>query len=582
MPGFGLTAKKKTTAKPSVSSGAGLTVSPGSKITSQQIVQGLKSTPNPGISIPAINKAVQSGGLKLNNVTAPFIVAGGTGIGTAPTVSIPSSGRPGLTSSSKATSKPVPASAIGTQPASTPTSTTSSRTSSTSSVGTGGGSTGSTGGYAGIVGSNNAGLVGGMQDYTLDQNNQFVYQPAENTGQQPAQDKSYEDIFKGYLGMKEAPPNTANILRQEERAAGIQQKQQEVSNYANQLNQINAKAQADILSVTGQGRGIPEAIIGGQQAQIEKEAAIRALPVQASLAAAQGNLQMAQEHVDQMFKIRSEDVQARYQYENDYIDSLMEFASKGEERRLSDMKEQRSQQFQTQQNQLNYAQTLASTAISNGQSGVAAKIMALDPRSPTYQRDVAKYAAQINIAQAGAGGSAGSAGSSGIGSGSAQTAQLASTKSNVDLITDLVDDSYLKTAVGPNTLARTSFTNVFTGGKSNFISGVEQLRSQLNINTLIQAKGQGATFGALSDQELRVLASAATKIGTWAIKDSAGNITGYNVGEKDFKKELDKIGNFAKLDFIQKGGDPAEVKAQVMPDGTIWVTNSDGTFTQLK
>ncbi len=67
------------------------------------------------------------------------------------------------------------------------------------------------------------------------------------------------------------------------------------------------------------------------------------------------------------------------------------------------------------------------------------------------------------------------------------------------------------------------------------------MRSQLNLDTLIQAKSQGATFGALSDNELRMLASAATKMGTWAKKDGDGNVIGYNVGEKTFKKELDNI-----------------------------------------
>ena len=49
-----------------------------------------------------------------------------------------------------------------------------------------------------------------------------------------------------------------------------------------------------------------------------------------------------------------------------------------------------------------------------------------------------------------------------------------------------------------------------------------------------------------------------------------------------FKKELDKINNFAKLDYILKGGDPSDVGAKIMPDGTIWSSNSDGTFTKIK
>lgn len=160
--------------------------------------------------------------------------------------------------------------------------------------------------------------------------------------------------------------------------------------------------------------------------------------------------------------------------------------------------------------------------------------------------------------------------------------ELAMNKSNVDLVGNLLKDSNLKGAVGPNRLARVSLKNVFTGGKSNFIAGVEQLRSQLNLDTLIRAKSQGATFGALSDQELKILSNAGTKLGTWALKDKNGNVTGYNASEKDFKEELTKVNNFAKLDYILKGGEPTEVGAQIMNDGTIWTKNSDGTMTKLR
>lgn len=155
-------------------------------------------------------------------------------------------------------------------------------------------------------------------------------------------------------------------------------------------------------------------------------------------------------------------------------------------------------------------------------------------------------------------------------------------KANIDLITGLVKDKKLSTAVGPNPLARVSFTEPLTAARSNYIAGVEQLRSQLTLDSLISAKARGATFGALSEGELNVLSASASRLGTWAIKDKNGNVVGYKVNEKDFRKELDKINNFAKLDFILKGGDYEQVGVKVMPDGTFWSLNSDGTYTQLK
>lgn len=159
--------------------------------------------------------------------------------------------------------------------------------------------------------------------------------------------------------------------------------------------------------------------------------------------------------------------------------------------------------------------------------------------------------------------------------------QQAQSKANIDLISGLTSSSALNSSVGPNYFARLSVFNQLSGAKSNFIAGVQQLTSQLTLDTLIKAKAQGATFGALSEGELNILSGAASKLNTWAIKDSSGNVTGYNTSEKDFRAELDKINNFAKLDYILKGGNPNDIGVQTMPDGTHWVINSDGTLTQL-
>lgn len=173
-------------------------------------------------------------------------------------------------------------------------------------------------------------------------------------------------------------------------------------------------------------------------------------------------------------------------------------------------------------------------------------------------------------------------GGAGGGAGSNPSLMLPQLQSNVEQINGLASNKYLANAVGPNKYSRWGVRNLFTGGKSNFIAGVEQIRSQLNLDALIQAKSRGATFGALSDQELRVLSSSASKIGTWAKTDDKGKTIGYEASEKDFRNELDKINNFAKLDYVLKGGDASSVGVIIMPDKTVWSKNSDGSVVQLK
>lgn len=128
---------------------------------------------------------------------------------------------------------------------------------------------------------------------------------------------------------------------------------------------------------------------------------------------------------------------------------------------------------------------------------------------------------------------------------------LAITPTKSDLLVDLVakekaqtainliNHSGLKNAVGTIKLGR--YAPFQWGAKADFIASVEQLISGLSLDGLIEAKSRGATFGALSDSEMRILASAATKIGTWRKLDDSGNVIGYKARESDFKAELENI-----------------------------------------
>lgn len=215
---------------------------------------------------------------------------------------------------------------------------------------------------------------------------------------------------------------------------------------------------------------------------------------------------------------------------------------------------------------------------------------------------------------------------------SSGTMQLAQSKSNIDTLNSITGGGF-NSAVGPSSLARSStglwdsvkqflggaaaggtigavagapFAGVgaipgavvggiggglaavvkgqygnLTGETQNTIANIQQVANQLTLDKLSQAKANGATFGALSDSEHQLLSAAASKIGTWSIKDGTGNVIGYNTTEANMRKELDKINNFAKLDYVLKGGNAAEVGVQVMPDGTYWTNNSDGTVTKI-
>lgn len=124
------------------------------------------------------------------------------------------------------------------------------------------------------------------------------------------------------------------------------------------------------------------------------------------------------------------------------------------------------------------------------------------------------------------------------------TAVESKAKDKITLIDSLLNSNGLDSSVGPNKLTRKSIFDVdgLTGARQSFIAGVQQLISQDTLDTLLQLKQAGGTLGALSDGERKTLENAASKISTWAIKDpKTQEVTGYNVSEKAFRDELNRI-----------------------------------------
>jgi uncharacterized coiled-coil protein SlyX len=126
-------------------------------------------------------------------------------------------------------------------------------------------------------------------------------------------------------------------------------------------------------------------------------------------------------------------------------------------------------------------------------------------------------------------------------------------------IGDLVDDPGLPESVGGTFLTRTRL-NPFSDQRSNFIASVQEVTSKLTLNNLIDSKKQGATFGALSEGELGILAGAATKLAKLArnedgqLAKSDERVAYYDVSEKVFKEELNKIRNLVAEAVRRKGG----------------------------
>ena len=122
-------------------------------------------------------------------------------------------------------------------------------------------------------------------------------------------------------------------------------------------------------------------------------------------------------------------------------------------------------------------------------------------------------------------------------------------------VNSLLDNTAgLKGAVGVRSLGRRGLFR--KGAKQTFVGELENLTSGLTIEKLISSKGSGATFGALSEGEMKLLANSATKLNQWAKEDKNGNVIGWAVPESEVIKELNSIKDAAKVDYERRTGSP--------------------------
>ena len=221
------------------------------------------------------------------------------------------------------------------------------------------------------------------------------YTPAPVETPQPDATKERNTALQDLIDSMSEVPSSADAYQKAQRETGILQKQEEVNTLTGTLNGIVARGQAQQLSLVGQGRGIPEAIIGGQQAQIGRETAIAALPVQAQLSAAQGNLEMANDNLNTLFKIYSEDARNEFEAKREQKRLVYDIATEKEKRALDKLDKLEERAYQETKDLNDERLMYSKMAFANGQSSLGAQIAKLDYKSPNFRRDLAQLQSQL-------------------------------------------------------------------------------------------------------------------------------------------------------------------------------------------
>jgi hypothetical protein len=345
--------------------------------------------------------------------------------------------------------------------------------------------------------------------------------PAITVPTPPVTVDSSTDLFNKYISNQPAPVNTSDLYAQANQAAGIQDKTQIVNDLSAQVNKINADAQAAQQTLESQsaGKDVTSAFLGKQQQEISRQAAIKALPLSAELSAAQGNLKAAQDNVNTLYKLKSEDATNQYNYKTNLLKSVYDFADKTQQSKLNALQKEADNKFKLEQDKLNFEQ----------------------------QKELARYNSSLNIQEEKA--------KAGLTAQTAEAAKESQSLATINTVNNLLDD--------PNFNATFGISNII--GRN--IAGTPSYTVKANVTNLISqlalaARGQLKGQGAVSDFEGKMLKDAQT-----ALK--------LNMNADQARKELIKVRGAIRtssgLTAPVKITDPKTKQTQILDAGSAGI-----------
>ena len=241
------------------------------------------------------------------------------------------------------------------------------------------------------------------------------------------EENSIEQMMKNLLS-GEAPTdptiayneayNQANIggLSQDvvNKQAKVKSAQSEFDVINAQLQGITAEAQAQNLALEGQARdtgttATTATFLNRQQNEVNRQAAIKALPLQAQaliaqakISSAQGDvdtanqtLAIAQSKFDTVFKLKSDYATQVYNYKKEQRDRIFDYLTTKEKQRLDRLQKEDDQKYQEGRDNLNLAQSWVAEAMKVGLPDVASKLTQLDENSLTFRNDLAALQGEV-------------------------------------------------------------------------------------------------------------------------------------------------------------------------------------------
>lgn len=174
--------------------------------------------------------------------------------------------------------------------------------------------------------------------------------------------KAYMDSLKEYMGTPERT-DTAQIKED----SGLNDLLKKQSDIEAEMTAISSKAETQKLALVGQGRGIPEVIIGGQQAKIDREAAIQLMPLTAKYQAVSGNVDTAKQIVADFIADERAYQSDMRDYRKTMFNAAINYADKEQAKAIRERERKEDRQFEEEDNFRTRQQKFMEDAIDSEQ-----------------------------------------------------------------------------------------------------------------------------------------------------------------------------------------------------------------------
>jgi len=211
------------------------------------------------------------------------------------------------------------------------------------------------------------------------------------------------------------PESLSSLYAQEASNVGLETKGAAVTESQKQLDLLNAEMAGITADAQAQNLALEKQISGGgtltagsgdflnkQQQEVNRQAAIKSLPVQvkilmaqAKLTANQNYLKLAQDKLDTMFKIKSQDIENTYNYNKDLRDKIWGYLTEKEKQKLTLMQKADDRKYKQEKTNLAKINDWQKTSVANGQSELVTEFASLDPKDPDFDRKFGAIQAKV-------------------------------------------------------------------------------------------------------------------------------------------------------------------------------------------